>query len=95
MNIFRSALRIWITVTSVMGFLAGWIMLAHAPKPKQASANTVSTQAVPTVALPPIPSIDDLQLQGPNQFSQQPPVIQIAPHAPSSFFPVLRTGGSG
>lgn len=95
MSVFKTALRIWITITSVIGFLAGWVMLAHAPKPKQTSVNSASAQTVPGITLPPIPSIDNLQLQNPNQFSQQAPVIQIAPNAPSSFFPILRTGGSG
>ncbi len=36
MKLLKFGIRFWITITSVLSFLTGWIMLAHAPKPNQA-----------------------------------------------------------
>jgi hypothetical protein len=46
MKNFKIGLRIWILITSVMSFLTGWAMLAHAGKPASLfqQAQTQATQ---------------------------------------------------
>ena len=80
MKIYKKAIRVWITLVSLVSFGVGWIVLAHSPKPNQFKASDV--QAVP--ALPPIPSID--QLSSGQQFSG----INIAERPMAR----LRTSGS-
>jgi len=60
MNIFKIALRVWFTVTSLAGFLGGWILLAHSPKPKPLTLSTSNSAATSSLTLPPIPSLDSL-----------------------------------
>jgi hypothetical protein len=92
MKLFRKFLRFWITLATAGGFLAGWAMLAHAPKPVQSNAPSASlTTAVPTLApLPPL----DLSGGSANGNFQQP---QFSVQQSPSFFsqaPMFRTGGS-
>jgi hypothetical protein len=85
MRLMRTALRVWIASTSVAGFMAGWALLAHAPKP----APLVSTPpASAEVSLPPLPTLPPL-----DQGSLQ---LQPLPSLPQTFsgFSRLRTGGS-
>lgn len=90
MNIFRYGLRLWITITSIATFLAGWILLAHAPKPSQSGSGAASSVApVPTLApLPPLENDNSgFDLQNRLFFNSQPQtVIRTRP-----FF---STGGS-
>jgi len=60
----KPILRLWLSITSILVFVAGWIALAHAPKPAP-----LSTQIVDFVApaaevfqpeLVPVPSLEDL-----------------------------------
>lgn len=91
MKFLKLGLRLWITVTSLLTFLVGWIMLAHAPKPSPSSpAAANSVAAVPTLApLPPLSGNNNsnLQDQNPFQFNDQPQTI----FRPRPFF---STGGS-
>ncbi len=95
MKILKLGLRLWITVTSLMSFLVGWVMLAHAPKPNtsnSAAANPASSVApMPTLApLPPLMGNNnnsDFQNQNQFQFNDQPQII-IRPR------PLFSTGGS-
>jgi hypothetical protein len=85
-------LRFWITLATTGGFLAGWALLAHAPKPVQASASSGSaTTAIPTLApLPPL----DLSGGSANDSFQQPQfTVQQSPSIFSQA-PMFRTGGS-
>jgi hypothetical protein len=92
MKLFRKFLRFWITLATTGGFLAGWVLLAHAPKPVQPKASSGSaTTAIPTLA--PLPPLD---LSGGSvvENSQQP---QFSVRQSPSFFsqaPMFRTGGS-
>lgn len=61
MKIRRIALRLWIAGTSVFTFLVGLAMLAHAPKPVQASSGASPYQAVlvgPMQTLAPMAPLD-------------------------------------
>jgi hypothetical protein len=86
MKHLKVGLRIWIAISSIFGFLAGWVMLGHSPKPAQA-AQAVSVEVQP-VALPTLAPLPD--------FSQPNAAIQpLQPMPQTSFFmPRLRTGGS-
>ena len=76
-------LRLWITATSVLSFFAGWIMLAHAPKPVQTKTEVTEQAALPTLApLPPLdlanpvgseaPALSPFVFEGQQRFSQVP-----------------------
>ena len=88
MKLFRKLLRYWIAFASIISFLAGWVILAHSPKPVQAAS------AQPSVTLPNLPPIqaygNDGSNNGLNFFSNS------APSSPQSStgFPILRTRGS-
>ena len=88
MKLLRLGLRFWITLTSVFSFLVGWVMLAHSPKPVQASS---AAQVAPLPTLAPLPPIGSNNggggFQG-SQFSIIQPSTGFAPR------PVFRTGGS-
>ncbi len=91
MKILKFGLRFWITLTSAVTFVTGWIMLAHAPKPDQQSSlfSSISSSSVPT--LEPLPPLSDFNangndLQSQSWFSLQP--------SPRTFRPMFRTGGS-
>ncbi len=103
MKIMKLALRFWIALTSVISFLVGWAMLAHAPKPVQAKTlqPETSLQVTPLPTLAPLPSLDlsgAVQgggIQVPSVTIQQPPVvIQQPPVASFSQAPLFSTGGS-
>jgi len=88
MKILKFGLRFWITVTSVVSFAVGWIMLVHSPKPAQLSLG--STSSVPTLEpLPPLSAFDS----GSSNLQNQP-LFSVQPRqrfGNNSFF---RTGGS-
>lgn len=83
MKPYKIALRVWILITSLVGFLGGWVMLAHAQKPAPLEPPAQMSAPLPTLApLPPLPD-----------GSQQLQPIQPLPLM-QSFLPRLRTGGS-
>lgn len=93
MKLLKFGLRFWITLTSVVSFIGGWIMLAHAPKPNQqnsAYTNLSIASAAPVPTLEPLPPLSDFNAGGgsdQNQtFFQQQPSF--------GFRPTFRTGGS-
>jgi len=85
MKHLKVGLRIWIALCSLAGFLTGWAMLAHSPKPAPAAQTASLEQPVQLPALPPMPS-----------FSQTGSNFQPLPLQPQTSFamPRLRTGGS-
>ncbi len=87
MKHFKTSLRLWIAASSEVGFFAGWVLLAHSPKPVQASQPAPSTliELAPLPTLAPLPSL-----------SAQPSTVQQLPtfSQPSFSMPRLRTGGS-
>jgi hypothetical protein len=90
MKLLKFGLRFWITLTSVVSFVGGWILLAHAPKPNQQNSLFSSIAAsVPT--LEPLPPLSDFNAGGDNQ-SQSWSIFQQRPSI--GFRPTFRTGGS-
>jgi hypothetical protein len=100
MKLFKFGLRLWIMLTSVMSFLMGWIMIAHAPKPTQSSApSSFNTTPIPTLA--PLPNLGTDSVQNNGNFFQSPqfsvqPSIQTLPQSSNNFAPapIFRTSGS-
>lgn len=91
MRLLKLGIRFWITVTSVVSFLTGWIMLAHAPKPAQASsASTNISAALPTPE--PLRPLSDFGSD--EDDSQNQPLFNVQPSVRSQFRPSFRTGGS-
>ncbi len=100
MRLFRIGLRFWITLTSVFSFIAGWILLAHSPKPVQAKTTSPSP-AVNVAPLPTLQPLSPLNFSSSNSnggFQSQNFSVQPAPQVQSpSFFaqaPAFTTGGS-
>ena len=89
MKLLKTGLRFWITLTSVLSFLTGWVMLAHAPKPSQASSSTISA-SLPT--LEPLNSLSEFHPED-NPFQNQP-LFNAEPGIRSQLRPSFRTGGS-
>ncbi len=48
MKRYKLFLRLWIGVASIVGFLGGWVMLAHSGKPVPFFASTISSSGVNT-----------------------------------------------
>ena len=91
MKLLKLGIRFWITVTSVVSFLTGWIMLAHAPKPVQASSASINNSAsLPT--LEPLRPLSDVGSDEDNVQNQ--PFFSGQPGVASQFRPAFRTGGS-
>ena len=89
MKLLRFGIRFWITITSILSFLTGWIMLAHAPKPG-ASSTSSSTITSPLPTLEPLRPLSEFEsgdddFQNPSSFNFQPQ---------NQFRPSFRTGGS-
>jgi len=87
MKLLKFGLRFWITVTSIFSFVAGWIMLAHAPKPNQADALVSSAAPLPT--LEPLRPLSDFESD--DNPSRSQPFFNFQPHNQRPFF---STGGS-
>ncbi len=90
MKSLLTQLRLLIATGSLIGFLGGWVLLAHGPKPLQSSAAAVND---PPANLPgPLPTLD-LQSLAPD--GQVPSGLQPLPALPpQSMVPRLRTSGS-
>jgi len=85
MKYTKYGLRIWLAMGSVVGFLGGWALLAHSPKPAQPIQNS------PVVEFTPLPTLSPLQ-----PFNQKSQGLQQLPQPSQnrSFRPRMRTGGS-
>jgi hypothetical protein len=83
-------IRIWIGITTLLGFLGGWVLLAHAQKP----APLVQPQPQVLPQLAPLPTLAPLPPIGSStSINVQPLQAQPAPSFPS-FAPSFRTRGS-
>jgi len=58
MKFWKNVIRIWFTLASLASFLAGWAVIAHAPKPNQFNPSDVP----PLPKLDPVPSLNDVML---------------------------------
>ncbi len=85
MKYTKLGLRLWIAMSSVAGFLGGWALLAHSPKPAQPVQNQPVVESTPLATLAPLPSFNQR-----NQGIQQFPTLTQN----RGFKPRLRTGGS-
>jgi len=90
MKSLKFGLRFWITITSVLSFMGGWILLVHSPKPAQLQFSLGSQSSVPT--LEPLPPLSAFGSGGNN--SQNQPLFSIQPRQHFSSNPFFRTGGS-
>ena len=92
MKLLKIGLRFWIALSSLLSFVAGWILLAHAPKPVQADQSSlVAATPVPTLA--PLPPLSAFDADGGN--FQDQPLPGIQPRSRSRFFDsFFTTGGS-
>jgi len=92
MKTTKNGLRIWIASASVVSFMGGWSLLAHAPKPAPLVTNS-QNPSVSAPALAPLPTLQPLpQLNGSTQAQNLQP-LQTMPQT-QSFFPRMRTSGS-
>ncbi len=85
MKSLKSSLRIWIAATSLVGFLGGWGLLAHAAKPVPFENPPGITAPAPLPTLEPLPPLNGSSIN-----------LQPLPPLPSSqgAQPFLRTKGS-
>jgi hypothetical protein len=91
MKFLKIGIRFWITITSVVSFLTGWVMLAHAPKPVQPS----STSTDVATPLPTLEPLNPLSTFGSDEGNvQNQPLFSVQPSVRSQFRPGFRTGGS-
>ncbi len=81
MKLWKSIIRIWITLTSLVSFLIGWAVLAHSPKPNPFKASDLP----PMPELKPVPSLEEIMYSGQSSFNS----IQVIPRTV-----FLRTSGS-
>ena len=92
MNTYRKFLRIWLTVSSFIGFIAGWVFLSHT----SSTTTTVTQIDNTTVELPEIQAIptlgatDNSALNNVQTFTVNTVTSQIQ----NLFSPRMRTGGS-
>ena len=95
MKPLKLGLRVWFTITSLVSFLVGWMLLSHAGKPtplippdtSNAASSSISN---PLPTLQPLPSLGSLTTG--SSSLQSLPSVQSS--APQSFFPTFRGRGS-
>ena len=91
MDKFHHKLRTLIAAGSVVGFLGGWALLAHAGKPvSTVSTSTSTAPVVETVTLPPL----DFKALEAGGNSTSPQLLITQPTFQSFGRPRLRSGGS-
>jgi hypothetical protein len=89
MNTIKKTIRIWIATASVLAFLGGWSLLAHAPKP--APLDPSPTMSTSQIQVTPLPTLPPLNL---NSTSSQLQPLNVAPLPQPRMFSRLRTSGS-
>ncbi len=89
MKIWKNLIRVWLTLISLISFLVGWVVLAHAPKPNQFNPASVP----PAPKLDPVPSLDQVMNSDQSQ-SQSFFGVQSSQSVPQQQMPLLRSGGS-
>lgn len=92
MNAYRKLLRIWITVTSFIGFVAGWVFLS-----RTSDTTTVTHIGNTTIEMPAmhaIPTVESLNSNSALNSVQNFNVNTNPSFFQSLFSPRMRTGGS-
>jgi hypothetical protein len=97
MNAFKKILRYWLTLSSFIGFLVGWVFVARSSETGFVeNAITANPSVNQTRSLPSIPSIDSLV--GTTDHGQAGSVqsftVTRSTNSFSGFMPSMRTGGS-
>jgi len=92
MNTYRKLLRIWITVTSFIGFVAGWVFLSRTTD--TTTATQIGNTTINMPAMQAIPTVESM-----NSNSALNNVQNFNVNTNPSFFqsllsPRMRTGGS-
>ena len=98
MKKLKILLRYWIALISLLGFLGGWITLAHAQKPIQPGVSNTSG----AVTVPGLPTLQPLNMNGDASANNSNSAdannngfnFQFSNSQPQYGFPVLRTRGS-
>lgn len=101
MKTIKNSLRIWITAGSLVGFIGGWMFLAHSPKPAQSTisqsltdgSNQTQVELQPLPTLAPLPPMGAPVVNSGQNFQLSPSVPQNAGTF-GSFRPRFRTSGS-
>lgn len=92
MNTYRKFLRIWLTISSFIGFIAGWVSLSHSSSPTTSvtqfgnTAQLPAIQAIPTLGT----GTDNSALNNVQSFT----VNTVTSQLQNLFSPPMRTGGS-
>lgn len=91
MNTSRKFLRLWLTITSFVGFIVGWFFLSHTTDVKTVTVGNTTVTIPALQAIPTVQSVtSNSALNNVQNFTLNPNTSQ----APSFFSPQLRTGGS-
>jgi hypothetical protein len=88
-HLVKTLIRFWLATTSILAFLFGWILFAHAEKPAPLTTQPAQASQVVIPTLAPIPSLEQLQ--------QSPQILLNSSNIPSitaNSFPIMRTRGS-
>lgn len=88
MNTYKKILRIWITISSFIGFLVGWVFISHTVDTK--TVMYVGNTAVQMPAIPTLPALDGTTSNSGVGNVQSFTVTT----SQQNFSPVFRTGGS-
>ncbi len=92
MNMYRKLLRIWIAVTSFIGFMIGWVFLAQTSEAE--FVTNANTGGLEIYSLPPIPSVNGISNHSLETDSVQMFTFDQSVQPQQTFAPALRTGGS-
>lgn len=92
MNTYRKLIRIWLTISSFIGFIAGWIFLSHTIETK--TVTYVGNTAVEMPALQAIPTVGSLNTNSAINNVQTFTVNTNTSQSWSLFSRPMRTGGS-
>lgn len=88
MNVNRKLLKIWLTISSLVGFVAGWFFIAHT-----VDSNSTITIGNTTITMPEFQDIPSIN--GVDQNTSIGDVQTFSINTSQPFFsPQLRTGGS-
>jgi len=92
MNTYRKFLRIWLTVSSFIGFIVGWVFLSHISSTPNGVTQVGNTQLPAIQAIPTLigATTNTSALNNVQTFTVNTVTSQIQ----NLFSPRMRTGGS-